>query len=211
MKRILVSAAVLLAACTTVVATDDGSVARGRPKGKGWTLRDDFWGVVTAVNHSGITIRGARPFRGEAERVQTFPFELGLASATRVPPGGHVNDTVYLPTDVRVGDVVRIEFADDGVEAVCERITIRRRPGGRVPPGYCKGDTLRHHERMNAHQDLEEKDIPLPEKYDDDATMKRGVPGVPKRPSGAHGTTGGASTPRPGFPEPSKVPPPVKP
>jgi hypothetical protein len=174
LKRILISAAVLLTACAAAAATDDGSMARAqpKPKGKGRTQWDDFRGVVTAVSRSEITIRGTEG-RGDAERVRVFPIVPGLTNATKMPPGGLMDDTIYLPTDVKVGDMVRIRFVGDGVVTACERITIWRRPGGRVPPGYCTGQTIRHHEQMNAYQDLEEKGIPLPEKYDTEAQMKR--------------------------------------
>jgi hypothetical protein len=131
------------------------------PPGRGWTQRSSFRGTVTAIDQKSITIlvpHGSVPL--------IFPFAGSFAEA-KVPPGGHVNGSVYLPKDVRVGDRVAIMYADDGTRVECYEISILRRPGGRVPPGYVSGFFLQHHERMQAYQDWEEKGVAIPEKYRD--------------------------------------------
>lgn len=73
----------------------------------------------------------------------------------------------YRLADVRVGDVVRIEcWREDGVN-ICESICIVRRPGGRIPPapGEPANQKIKHHEKMQAAQDLEAKGIPIPDRF----------------------------------------------
>jgi hypothetical protein len=75
-------------------------------------------------------------------------------------PGGN-----YYATEVRIGDVVEITR---GVQApgggdTCTRISILRRPGGKVPPAWGDDDLeehRRHDARCNAEQFVEEKVIP---------------------------------------------------
>jgi hypothetical protein len=77
----------------------------------------------------------------------------------------------YRWSDVKVGDRVTIRFERAGDALQCTAIQIERRPGGRVPPAQLKVPDPFHqnlpqwHEQCNAHQDLEEKGTPLPEKY----------------------------------------------
>ena len=72
---------------------------------------------------------------------------------------------MYKASDVRAGDKILVYTARyDGVEEI-QSISILRRPGGRVPPSHENPPDYKHHERMNAFQDLEERGIPLPEKY----------------------------------------------
>jgi hypothetical protein len=74
---------------------------------------------------------------------------------------------MYRLKDVKTGDVVSIFYDRISDRYICTHIAILRRPGGRVPPspGEPENSIFRHHERMNAQQDLEEKGIPLPAKY----------------------------------------------
>lgn len=75
----------------------------------------------------------------------------------------------YLPCDLAVGDIVRLQMIrkrDEKGPGVCEMFSIRRRPGGRVPPSRVVG--LRgelHDEHMNAQVDWEERGIPMPAKF----------------------------------------------
>ncbi len=72
---------------------------------------------------------------------------------------------MYKASDVRAGDKILVYTARyDGVEEI-QSISILRRPGGRVPPSHENPPDYKHHERMNAFQDLEKRGIPLPEKY----------------------------------------------
>lgn len=76
----------------------------------------------------------------------------------------------YLISDVRVGDFVALEYKVVEDRFFIHAISIIRRPKGRVPPAPGEQEFpilktyVRHHERMNAEQDWEEKGIPIPEK-----------------------------------------------
>lgn len=77
----------------------------------------------------------------------------------------------YRLGDVRVGDVVDLGIGfTDGPEPLynwCRTISIRRRPGGKVPPAPAQdpGDRYQFHEHMQAFQDWEEKGAAFPYKY----------------------------------------------
>jgi hypothetical protein len=114
---------------------------------------------VTAVTRTSITIR-----RSPQEAPRTFPVSEELSRA-EVGPALRSSDYLYLLSDVRVGDVVRTTYADDGDTAVCFEISIHGRPGGRVPPGYglmARMPQHAHHARCNAYQDWEERGVPIP-------------------------------------------------
>jgi hypothetical protein len=73
----------------------------------------------------------------------------------------------YRISDVQVGDWIGIEYCRlNGVD-ICQTISIKRRPCGQVPPapGEKPNAFFKHHERMNADQDWEEKRVAYPEKY----------------------------------------------
>jgi hypothetical protein len=90
----------------------------------------------------------------------------------------------YRLSDVRVGDLVNLYIhREDGYE-ICDAISIVRRPGGRVPPAHGESpDTkVRHHERMNADQNLEDKGIPLAERFHTGLPEKTVAPIPPAKP-----------------------------
>lgn len=96
---------------------------------------------------------------------KTFRVSEALAAGKFDSGGGSAFS--YRLSDVRVGDRVCIWYNRvDGVD-ICERISIDRRPGGRIPPapGQRSEDPIQWHEWMNAQQDFEEKGIPIPDKY----------------------------------------------
>ena len=99
-------------------------------------------------------------------------FEAGEELAARETPA-IAADIQFVPasdtyrlTDVRVGDLVMIKCRLDGGVNICDTICILRRPGGRIPPapGERAGSQIKHHERAQAFQDLEEKGIPIPDR-----------------------------------------------
>lgn len=71
--------------------------------------------------------------------------------------------------------LINLQYDED--KPVCWAICIERRPGGRVPeaPGQEPDDNNKHHECMNAHQDWEERGIPLPDKYNPAVGLARGA------------------------------------
>jgi hypothetical protein len=76
----------------------------------------------------------------------------------------------YGRDDVRVGDVIELSvwLARGDVEDA-RYISIRRRPGGRVPPDAYERDVASkyaRHTRMNAYNDFEERGTRLPEHFD---------------------------------------------
>lgn len=133
--------------------------------GRVWVRNTGCQGTVTAVDRFEITVQ--RP--GE-EKPHTFLICKELSEA-KIPPGCGIGptDNLYLPGDVRVGDKVSIDYSEDKQGGVlCYQISIMRRPGGRVPPGYgvfTLPPIIRHHEEANAYQDWEEKGIPIPDKF----------------------------------------------
>lgn len=75
----------------------------------------------------------------------------------------------YTTADLKVGDIIQVEYDRlDDVE-ICTMFCILLRPGGRVPPARDPNPnhSSQHHERANAYQDLLERGIPLPERFRD--------------------------------------------
>jgi hypothetical protein len=73
----------------------------------------------------------------------------------------------YRLADVRVGDIVVIQPRRENGTTICKTICIMRRPGGRIPPAPVESSDPRrkHHEMRQAEQDLEEKGIPIPDRF----------------------------------------------
>lgn len=103
--------------------------------------------------------------------------ERRLAAVGPLAEGGYKKGdpgaNTYRLADVQVGDRVIVKGIRRGVAEYAETVSIRRRPGGRVPPApgnLAKAPPLNQpwfHEMMNAEQDLEERGIPLPQGYHD--------------------------------------------
>lgn len=77
-------------------------------------------------------------------------------------------DASYPLGMVEVGDLVTLEINNVDGRYLCTGICIERRPGGRVPKAPLDDfpDSCPHHyERANVLQDVEEKGIPVPSKY----------------------------------------------
>lgn len=68
-------------------------------------------------------------------------------------------------TDVKIEDKVVIDLRRTKGVDTCWAIGIHRRPGGRIPPGQDEFLAIRHHERLQAYQDWEEKGIPIPDRF----------------------------------------------
>jgi hypothetical protein len=138
-----------------MLPADDGSTDTRPPPTPKWVGNGIGVGSVTGVTREVISLR-----LGNGAEV-TYRFTPDLAGA-RVPPGSRDRDDRYLPADVKVNDKVLVDYVTDGKVVACEGISILRRPGGRVPPGYAPHCHPRSHDVMNAYQDHEEKGIPLP-------------------------------------------------
>ena len=118
-----------------------------------------FNGTVTEVTRERIAIKL------KTDKIQVVPVGKTLRS------GGYWEEehpATYRLVDVKVGDRVEICCLELNGELRCETIRIDRRPGGRVPPCPDKNphSDWKWHERANAYQDLEEKGIPLPARFD---------------------------------------------
>lgn|SRR6185437_10435931 len=127
-----------------------------------------YVGIVVAIDTKSITIRGSEG-GGDKDPVITTQFPLGkhLIEGERDPR--ELDSCCYRLSDVRIGDKVLIKLHDIHNVDVCVTISIRRRPGGVVPPApWDKRFENRpmHHEFMNAYQQLEENGIPLPPELD---------------------------------------------
>lgn len=127
------------------------------------TLRNHgFEGVVTNITGRSITVIGSGICHPKTVEY-TFPVSDILASGGYDPAS---SATRYYLRDVHVGDKVDVCFDRiDGVY-ICNGVSILRRPGGRVPPSRDPRQST-HHKWANAHQDFEEKGIPLPARVDD--------------------------------------------
>ncbi len=137
----------------------DGAIAPQRaPKVE--AVHQSCAGKVLEVTKNSITIQ---PELGGQPRRFTACALLASGDCRRVG----VPCDMYKLSDVQLGDKVDLEYSlIDGV-AICDAIAILRRPGGRVPPGHYPPNLVDPpHERAQAYQDLEEKGIPLPAKYD---------------------------------------------
>lgn len=147
----------------TVVAAPDNPAPNGviapRPTRKVEAVDQYCTGTVLEVTRDSITIR---PDRGGLPR--------RFAASAILAAGDYRRDVnppcMYKLADVTVGDYVGIDYDRiDGVD-VCYAVGIRRRPGGRIPPGHYPPDLKDPpHERAQAYQDFEEQGIPLPAKY----------------------------------------------
>lgn len=118
-----------------------------------------YWGRVTEIDREfSITLRAAD---GETKQFQIDPKLIGPPPANPFAWFGH------RLADVRVGDVVRVEYHHRNGLDTCQAIDICRRPGGKIPPvpGESPHAPFRVHERLQAYQDWEEKGIPIPPEH----------------------------------------------
>jgi hypothetical protein len=142
-------------------------------------------GRVLAFNATSITVQNAQIVDG-TQNPPVFTLPLLTLQVSEVLAKGNVPTTArggetYRLTDLNVGDKVDLRYDRTNGTYTCIQISITRRPGGKVPPAQdipTQPWAVVHHEFMNALQDLEERGIPLPEKF-------RPKPTPPVRPTGA--------------------------
>jgi hypothetical protein len=118
-----------------------------------------YSGMVVQMTGKEIVVQK----RGQAARAFLLSEDLASAGVPKDATGGDR----YSLQDVRVGDLVVVTYATLPQGGVCQTVCIHRRPGGRVPPaddGTARA-AYRWHELANARQDLEEKGVPLPQKF----------------------------------------------
>lgn len=142
----------------------------------------DFEGLVLAKSKDTITLlalyidadetRGKEKYRPVGEPSRVFQLSAALAAGKEpvhhppVLPGGIDCSERYTRDHVQLGDIVKLICERVDGKEECGFISILRRPGGRVP--IAPGENIKsapHHDRMNAYQDFEDKDIPLPKRY----------------------------------------------
>jgi hypothetical protein len=136
-------------------------------------FRDDADGVDhqtvigRSIPYSGMVVKKTEKTiliqkRGQAPR--EFVLSESLASGS-VPAEAAGGDR-YAIRDVLVGDLVVVTYGTFPQGSVCRSVSIHRRPGGRVPPADDDSPHVqnRWHDLANAHQDLEEKGTPIPQK-----------------------------------------------
>lgn len=149
---------------------------------QGMTKSDTCYGTVTAVDKESITVADVGKI---ITRYIPVPGQPDREEVTIIPPqpprrfiahgplakGGYLEHgspaSQYRLSDVKVGDKVFFDWwRFEGTDYV-HYVRIDRRPGGRVPPSPAEkpGEENPWHEKANAYQDLEEKGIPLPEKF----------------------------------------------
>lgn len=143
-------------------------------------------GRVTAMDNDSITVEFPKPStewcfdtdeKNRPVRKRTFvypalpPQKLKVEGPLAQGDLPDRNESVaYRMSDVRVGDQVivgRWHTRDD--VWVCYEIRITRRPGGKIPEAprdqNAKDLGYKWHEYCQAHQDFEEKGIPIPAKF----------------------------------------------
>ncbi len=135
-----------------------GLAANGEPRPTKFlpgTL-SDVTGHVTVVSNKAITVRV-----GPDKQFLTFAFHDALAA-------GRIHELAmfwngYRAADVKVGDVVTLALHDEGRQVLCAEISIRKRPGTRVPESFKTGEPAPSYAtRQNAANDLADFGIPLP-------------------------------------------------
>jgi hypothetical protein len=143
-------------------------------------------GRVTAMDKDSVTVEFPDPYKEwtfdtdekrRPIRKLTFiypavpPQELKLRGSLAEGQLPERTESVsYRITDVRIGDrvVVNRSSTREGLW-FCDHIMILRRPGGKVPEAPHDTDSKSRgyawHEHCQAHQDFEEKGIPIPDKF----------------------------------------------
>jgi len=134
-------------------------------------------GTVIDLTKDSVTIRTAD------QQAQAFRIGEELADGKTAPAASP--NALHLFGDVKLRDKVEVWYLRISGELVCREIGIHRRPGGRVPPAQDEVDLIRKprfrfHELMNAYQDLEEKGIPIPSKFDPPNWSIPSIPGEKK-------------------------------
>ncbi|HYH67781.1 MAG TPA: hypothetical protein VD866_24000 [Urbifossiella sp.] len=124
-------------------------------------------GRVIAFDKESLTINPAVQMLTQLDR--KAPPRRFVFSAT-LKAGGYepqiLNQFRYAMADLKVGDIIQVEYDRLGDVETCTMFSILSRPGGRVPPARDPNPlhSSQHHERANAEQDLVERGIPLPER-----------------------------------------------
>lgn len=165
-------------------------------------MTSQSFGWVTVVNMAESSFTVKKQADGKVVQCIVGKGLLSNSLRYRFPPQS------YRYADLRVGDVIGIDFNSYLFANVVEIAVIRRRPGGRVPvaPGDREDDNWAWHVRMNCEQDFEEKGIPLPKRFAQDKTFGR-INGV-LIPREAYPREGGV--PKPPITLPQAPPPQVK-
>lgn len=175
--------AVVLSLSATVVTPasqnpPEGTLQKPTPprerKYKDFT-RGVYNGTVSAVGSDYLLVLTDQPNAGiyadgevlDAQGRPAVRFEASAMLAAGDYPR-HLTDSYTYPlSDVRPGDKVMLQTRRvRGVDYV-DGVVIYRRPGGRVPPSREQDPNSLYpgHEYCNAHQDWEEKRIPVPFKF----------------------------------------------
>lgn len=127
-----------------------------------------YVGEVMAVTNRSITIRGKDQCDKDGrDIIRTFQAGPHLAKGEQDPREDSNSD--YRLSDVKVGDKVITKLRAVGDNDVCLAVSIRRRPGGLVPPApFEKADVPhKYHIDANAYQAHEERGVPLPLRLDE--------------------------------------------
>lgn len=128
-------------------------------------------GVVTELSKEFITLA---PITKEAPKRFVVSDTLAAGEVPIAPrPGPNKIYSVghswkYRLTDVRIGDEVQIIYATVGGVDICDHISIKKRPGGFVPPLPKEANDpngIPYHEYMAAYWNLHDNGIPFPEHF----------------------------------------------
>jgi hypothetical protein len=184
--RSLFAAALCAVATGAPPAAGDPPAAKAKadqPKAKPQFLITfaTFGGRVTKIGHDGFEVAagwtGNLGFLGRnaAEKEKAARQKpVWVVTAGTLVGGVKTGDLNYDEresfqiTDIKVGDVVRVEaHVTTTLEYHARELWICRRPGGKIPiPTQERWYSSRFcHERFQAEQDWEEQRIPIPKKY----------------------------------------------
>lgn len=130
------------------------------PRPRVQAIEQSCTGFVVAVGRDFITVQGEKI--GPPQRFAVCP---ALAAGRYIP--GINSAERYGLSDVALGDIVGLRYDRIDDVDVCQRLWVRRRPGGRIPPARDPDprDSFPPHELFQAYQDFEEKGTPLPERF----------------------------------------------
>jgi hypothetical protein len=149
--------------------TLEGEVAVYEAAGLGGRDAPVATGVKAVTTRDRVTVTTAGgavvSIRREDQPVRRFRASGPLAAGR--PPAGQAWGHGYTLADVKVGDEVVVGFVAGGSSLACRWVSIKLRPGGRVPadPGEPAGPGVKYHQVQNARVDWEENGIPVPMKF----------------------------------------------
>jgi hypothetical protein len=136
-------------------------------------------GTVLAVSDRSIEV-----LRDVDDKPIRYPAHFLLATGRVL--AWEMESQCFLLEDVKVGDqvIVAVGTEDEGRGEECFLVSIRRRPGGKIPPSRTQTQLHPYHVQQQAKIDLIEKGTPLPDYlWNTRIPPLKPVSRVPKKPA----------------------------